>query len=176
MHLACSKAHPSSSRRTGEEERITALPGAFFRQRLQVPQLLNWETPKCNKVVNAMRFLRKPCPKSDRITSDGGKVMVSLSLYSLLAAFNTHILFTVGDVFELLIVAVLVVPLDPSASDNEEVSGSEGHSLLFRYGFEVTDGDTVVRHRVIPDAMAFSVSDVVEQNTSAYDASAFAPV
>jgi hypothetical protein len=71
---------------------------------------------------------------------------------------------------------VLVVPFDPPTADNEEVSRLELHTLFFGDGFEICYGCAVTGHGVVIDTMPFGVSDIVEEDVSADDATTLAPV
>ena len=122
------------------------------------------------------RRLRRPRLKRNLIPRNSREMVIPQPAHRLLAGLDPAMLMSVLDLCQPLLLARLVVPLDPARAHDEHVAGPQRQLLVGDDGVEVCDGDFVARHRVVLDAFAVGVGDVVEQNAAADDAAAVGPV
>lgn len=71
---------------------------------------------------------------------------------------------------------MLVVPFGPASSYQQDVTSKELYSRIRSHRFQVRHSDRVLRHWSVFDAILLSISYIIEQYPTTYDASTFGPV
>ncbi len=114
--------------------------------------------------------------KAIAVAADGRKVVVPQPLERLLAALDADPGVRVGDELEVVLGAVLVVPLGPAGAQQQDVARQELDAAVLGHLLDLRHRDGVRRHRAVRDALARRIRHVVEQHASADDAAALRPV